>query len=72
MYTKGVLKNENDEIVKLGDKVTSFRGEQAIVLGWSLPRHAGSSGRVFVQWLEKDTFQHEYFPSVFDLHIEEV
>ena len=44
--------------VAIGDKVTSFRGEESIVLGMTEPRHSGSTGRMRVD-------HGEYFPSVF-------
>lgn len=46
--------------VLMGDKVTCFRGEQAVVTGWAEPRHSGSTGRVY-------TSDGEYYPSVYNL-----
>lgn len=54
-----------------GDSVTSFRGESAELRGGHPPRHAASTGRV---WVREDgdrlagaDFAREYFPSVFGL-----
>lgn len=48
--------------VRVGDKVTDFRGKAAVVTGWMEPRHSGSTGRVTV----KDALG-EFYPSVFNL-----
>ena len=54
-----------------GDSVTSFRGERAELRGGHPPRHAASTGRV---WVFEDgdrergaDYAREYFPSVFGL-----
>lgn len=66
-----VLLHKDGTPVKIGDKVTSFRGEPATVTGWP---HNGHN-RVWVNdwtgdWNEK-TQDREYFPSVFDLKWED-
>ncbi len=49
--------------VQVGDEVTTFRGEEATVLGISKPTHAASTGRVTLG--DKDAnWTMEYFPSV--------
>ncbi len=45
----------------LGDTVTDFRGDKAELCGGHPPRHAASTGRVYVEPGA------EYFPSVFGL-----
>jgi hypothetical protein len=47
--------------VKIGDHVTSFRGEEATVLDIVPPRHEGSTGRVYTEL-------GAHYPSVYDLH----
>ncbi len=62
-----ILVNEDTKApVKKGDKVTSFRGAKAIVESWEEPRHAGSTGRVYVRE-SKAGFVAGYFPGVFGL-----
>jgi hypothetical protein len=46
------------------DELTSFRGEPALFVKGYPPRHEGSTGRVAVIM---NGYQHEYFPSVFNL-----
>ena len=58
------LINEQGIEVKVGDTVTSFRGEKNVVTGWRKPHHAGSTGCVFVKI---GTCDSEYFPSVYGL-----
>lgn len=54
--------------VKEGDTVTDFRGDTATVTGWQVPRHEGSTGRVYVR--EGETTG-AYFPSVYGLKWQE-
>lgn len=57
-----VLVREDTNLrVDAGDPVWSFRGEQSVLIGGHPPRHAGSTGRVYVEG------GGEYFPSVFGL-----
>lgn len=54
--------------VKVGDTVTSFRGEKFTVTGYPKdggPRHLGLRNRVWVR--NEDGGEEELFPSVFDL-----
>lgn len=55
--------------VRAGDIATSFRGEQYVVQSVELPRHAGSTGRMYVTRLDSETdaprYSSSYFPSVF-------
>jgi len=48
-----------------GDEVTDFRGDKAVVTGWDKPRHAGSTGRIYVRGYDHDYIQ-GYYPGVFD------
>ena len=49
--------------VKIGDTVTSFRGEKYEVRSWSEPHHAGSTGRMYVKG---DQYDRELYPAVFN------
>ncbi len=51
------------EPIHIGDKVRTFRGEEAIVLGAVPPLHENSTGRVHVEIGKHDM---EYYPSVID------
>lgn len=53
--------------VKTGEVVHDFRGEAAIVTGWALPNHSGSTGRVFIKEMSDQGFTGEYYPSVYGL-----
>lgn len=50
------------EIV-LPSVATTYRGQVVTVVGFTIPRHAGSSGRVQVRH-EMETWTAEYYPSV--------
>lgn len=61
--------------VNRGELVTDFRGEVWFVAGWAPPRHSGSTGRVYCSAVagsdeEAVTLEHEWFPSVVNLHWE--
>lgn len=51
--------------VKIGDIVTTFQGQNVQITGMEKPRHAGSTGRVYVKGLD-GSWQCEYYPSVVD------
>lgn len=55
--------------VEVGETVTDFRGDKAIVTGMEKPRHSASTGRVYVRPLDAEWTQ-GYYPSVFDLEWE--
>jgi hypothetical protein len=61
MSTTWVLVREvTNEEVKIGDTITSFRGDKNVLKGGTPPRYSTGAGRVFVEGAE-------YFPSVFNL-----
>jgi hypothetical protein len=52
------------EAVK-GQKVTTFRGEEMILVSWREPRHSSSAGKVYVKAEDADgVAQSEFFPKV--------
>lgn len=57
--------------VVLGQIVTDFRGDKAIVTGWEEPHKPSSSGRIYVKWDEDQTMDNSYYPSVFGAKWEE-
>ena len=69
-----LINSNTQQEVKIGDTVISFRGEKFEVMNWSEPRHAGSSGRMYVKVLPNPDFSpikgdysaRELFPSVFN------
>jgi hypothetical protein len=68
------LIHEDGHEVKVGDEVTTFRGEKAVVTGWVAPLHAASTGRVHIKFVHDVTsawsgHEGEFFPSVIDTHI---
>ena len=52
--------------VELGQVVTDFRGDKAIVTGWDEPHKPSSTGRIYVKWDEDQTMSDSYYPSVFE------
>lgn len=49
----------------------TFRGERVKLLGWSAPKHEGSSGRVFIRpWSPENARSMECFPSVVNCTIQ--
>lgn len=62
------LFTKEGKLVEVGDILTDFRGNKAKVMGWALPRHPGSTGRVHVIYEDnKQWGERELFPSVFGL-----
>jgi hypothetical protein len=70
---KAIDLNTGEE-VKVGSKVTSFRGEEAVLLDLCRVNEfyygGRRSGKVLVQWT-KDGFRAEYYDNVFNLRVEE-
>lgn len=62
-----LIKETTGEEVKRGDIAHDFRGKAAIVTGWAVPRHAASTGRVYVREMNEQGFTGEYYPSVYGL-----
>ena len=63
-----VIDQTTKKEVKIGDEVTDFRGDKAILCGFTIPQSLGSSGRVTVQ---NGFVQRQYFPNVYNLVIVE-
>jgi len=68
MWT-GILKDSNNKIINVGDKVFDRDGKAATVKGWREPHKPSSTGRVYVVW-DGSNQEWEYFPTVFNLHID--
>ena len=60
---KLVLTKDESE-VKIGDRVASWRGNEAVVTGFCPPQHSGSMGRICVRE-GTSALSTEYFPSVY-------
>ena len=58
-----LINSNTKQEVKIGDTVTSFRGEKYEVCSWSEPQHAGSTGRMHVKG---DQFDRSFYPTVFN------
>lgn len=67
MTTRLVAKDGH--LIKAGDKVLDFRGDEVTVIDWSAPQHAASSGRVVLR--DKSGWEHPYFPGVINADIVE-
>lgn len=60
-----VLIHRSGEYANVGDTIATFRGDTVVLEGGSEPLHSGSSGRIYVRYLDGTPGQ--YFPSVADL-----
>ena len=58
-----LINSTTNKEVKIGDTVTSFRGERFELRSWSEPHHEGSTGRIYVR---EGKLEGSYYPSVFD------
>lgn len=56
-----LVSEKNGRRVRVGETVTTFRGEQAKLVRTEWPRHSGSTGRVYI---EEDGQLNGYYPSV--------
>jgi hypothetical protein len=62
-----LVKEIDGQMVNVGDKLLTFRGELVEVLGFEVPRHDGSTGRVNVRF-GSDSYR-SFFPSVIGCEI---
>ena len=62
-----LIKETTGVEVKSGDVVHCFKGQAAIVTGWAMPKHSGSTGRVHVKEMKENGFEMGYYPSVYGL-----
>jgi hypothetical protein len=63
-----LVNSKTREPLNNGDKVLTFRGEPGTLQSFTPPKHAASTGRVYVK-LDEDAdgrWPHEFFPSVID------
>ena len=58
-----LINSTTNREVKIGDTVTSFRGEKYEVRSWSIPHNEGSTGRMYVR---EGKLEGSYYPSVFN------
>lgn len=56
--------SKTQERVTVGDEVLTFRGEPVVVTGIELPKHAGSTGRVYVRSMDEHGTEEGFYPSV--------
>ena len=59
--------SKTQERVAVGDMTRTFQGERVVVTGIELPRHAGSTGRVYVRVIDegsKEGTEQGFYPSV--------
>lgn len=56
--------------IKIGDKVTTFRGVKMTLLGFTAPHRPGSTGRVLIA-RHGGAQPQEFFPSVINANIVE-
>lgn len=62
-----VLVRKNTPIaLRIGDPVTTFRGEKYYLRSVEAPHHSGSTGRVYVSRSKTGQRTESYFPSVID------
>lgn len=56
--------SKTQERVTVGDVAHTFKGEAVVVTGIELPRHAGSTGRVYVRSMDERGMEQGVYPSV--------
>jgi hypothetical protein len=61
------LVNKHGVTINIGDIVHDFRGDAAIVTDWELPKHSGSTGRVYIKEMNERGTTAGYYPSVYNL-----
>ena len=69
MSTLVLVNSKTGAPVTVGAKITSFRGDQYWLRGASAPRHAGSTGHLYVTETKRmpESSARSFYPSVFGL-----
>ena len=57
-----LIHKQTGKVVREGDKVTDYRGEEGIVLGWTKPQSPASTGRITV---DVQGIERHCYPSVY-------
>ena len=47
--TINLVHKETKKVLKVGDKVSDFRGDQGVITHMSPPKHSGSSGKIVLK-----------------------
>lgn len=58
-----LIDKDTAEVLKKGDRVTTFRGEDATLTGWDDPHRVGSVGRVYLR-VDGRPCDDSFFPGV--------
>ena len=58
-----LIHSKSKETVKIGETITSFRGDKYTVVGMCKPSHISSTGRILVKNEHRES---EFYPSVFN------
>lgn len=64
-----LISNIDEQEIANGETVTDFRGDTWTLAGFAPPRHAGSTGRVYLK--DAEGHEAEYFPGVINARITE-
>lgn len=59
--------SKTQERVAIGDMTRTFRGDRVVVTNIELPKHAGSTGRVYVRVIDEGNMEgteQGFYPSV--------
>jgi hypothetical protein len=72
MASKGykLVNTKTGKEVRIGEIVTTFRGEQATLTDWAAPFTPASTGRVYLKF--ESGMEHGYFPTVIETKIVKV
>ena len=66
-----LVHKETKKVLKVGDKVSDFRGDQGVITHMSPPKHSGSSGKIVLKYNDDDMGR-ELFATVINAEFVEV
>jgi hypothetical protein len=64
MKTYTLVNSNTRKPIQIGDSVITFRGEVGKLAGTQVPRHAGSTGRVIIEFDAEGNMGGTFYPSV--------
>ncbi len=59
-----LINMETEEPLRVGDIVTTFRGERMSLTGWREPHKPGSTGKIYVKGFDDNDYEAMFYPGV--------
>ena len=62
-----LINSKTKQPVHIGEVAHDFRGKAAVITGWQVPQHTGSTGRIDIREMDEHGLSASYYPSVYGM-----